>query len=148
MGRVIHTVHVGHAEVCLDWMLGRSIIEVALMEPVPWRFRFSDYECITTEHLWRLTSGGRLRRTSSDHRHQFGLPAPVDAAGEATALLADLTVSSVHLRPDTGDLQLQFDRGVVLEIITEFTGYEAWQVYGPEGVCYAAHGGSFSTWTQ
>jgi hypothetical protein len=36
----------------------------------------------------------------------------------------------------------------LLEIIPDFAGYEAWQVYGPGGVCYAAHGGSFSTWTQ
>ena len=129
-------------------MLGHSIIEVLLADPVPWVFRASDSECITTESLWRITSGGRLTRTSSDHRHQFGLPAPVDAAAEATAALADLRITEVHLRPDTGDLKLNFDRDVVLEIISEFTGYEARELYGPGGVCYAAHGGSFSKWTQ
>jgi Family of unknown function (DUF6188) len=146
VSRIIHTVRVEHVDVRLDWILGRSIIDVSLAEPVPWRFRFSDSEGITVECLWRIISGGRLTRTSSDHGHQFGLPAPVDAAREATAALADRTVTEVHLRSGTGDLQLRFDADLVLEIIPDFSGYEAWQIYGPGGVCYGAHGGSFSTW--
>jgi hypothetical protein len=78
--------------------------------------------------LWRIIERGRLARTSSDHGHQFGLPAPVDAAREATAALADRTVIEVHLRSDTGDLELRFDRHLLLQIIPDFSGYEAWQV--------------------
>ncbi|MFN2624284.1 MAG: hypothetical protein ABR611_15730, partial [Chthoniobacterales bacterium] len=140
MGRIIHTVRIEHADVRLDWMLGRAIIEVSLMKPSPWRFRFSDSEGITVECLWRIISRGQLTRTSSDHGHQFGLPAPVDAAAEATEAIVGRTVSDVYLRPETGDLQLRFEGDLALEIIPDFTGYEAWQVYGLGGVCYTVHG--------
>ena len=129
-------------------MLGRSIIEVSLADPLPWRFRFSDSEGITVECLWRIINGGRLTRTSLDHGHQFGLPAPVDAAVEATATLVGRAVTDVHLHLSTGDIQLRFDGDLMLEIIRDSGGYEGWQVYAPGGVCYAAHDGGFSTWTQ
>jgi Family of unknown function (DUF6188) len=129
-------------------MLGRSIIEVSLAEPAPWRFRFSDSEGITVECLWRIISDGRLTRTSLDHGHQFGLPAPVDAALEATATLVGRAVTDVHLHSGTGDIQVRFHGDLMLEIIRDSGGYEGWQVYGPGGICYAAHGGGFSTWTQ
>jgi Family of unknown function (DUF6188) len=148
VSQIIHTLHVGHADVHLDWMLGRSIIEVSLADPMPWRFRFTDSEGVTVECLWRIISPGRLMRTSLDHGHQFGLPAPVDAAREATAALADRAVTEVNLSSSTGDIQIRFEGDLLLEIIRDSSGYEGWQVYGPEGVCYAAHGDGFSTWTQ
>jgi Family of unknown function (DUF6188) len=148
MGQIIHITRIEHADVSLDWMRGRAIIEVSLMEPSLWRFRFSDSEGITVECLWRIIRRGHLTRTSSDHGHQFGLPAPVDAAAEAAEAIVGRTVRAVDLRPDSGDLQLRLEGDLALEIIPDFTGYEAWQVYGPEGVCYTVHGSSFSTWTQ
>ena len=67
-------------------MLGRSIIEVSLSEPVPWQIDFSDTAGITVECLWRVISGDRSTRTSSDHGHQFGLPEPVVRRSERPVL--------------------------------------------------------------
>jgi len=41
--------------------------------------------------------------------------------------------------PRTGDIQLSFSDDFVMEILSNSSGYEAWQVYGPGGVCYCAH---------
>jgi hypothetical protein len=50
-----------------------------------WFFVFADDISIVTESTWRLLSEDGIIVTSEDHGHQFGLPAPVDAAERVLA---------------------------------------------------------------
>ena len=78
--------------------------------------------------------------SSTDHKHQFGLPAPYDAEQEIHSKIVGKTIRRVETAPSTGDLTLWFDDGRI-EIICTSAGYEAYQVYGPDNFIMVGWGG-------
>jgi hypothetical protein len=110
----------------LDWLVGarfRSLIR----RDFDWAIEFQDAMNLTVGCLWRLIETGTIRYTSEDDGHQFGLPAPVDAANQVISRLTGAEVTEVQLRPGTLDLALKFSTGHVLEVIPVSSGYEAWR---------------------
>lgn len=93
-----------------------------------WVATFDQNAHLVIACLWRLLEGGRIRWTSQDDGHQFGLPAPVDAAEEITRHLCGQKVGNVILRAGTLDLELGFGTGHMLQIIPNSSGYEAWNL--------------------
>lgn len=114
------------------WIVGRNLARVSFSEPCSWFFELMEGGKIRTESLWRIIAEKRVLVTSQDHGHQFGLPAPVDAAARARDLLRG-PVTGAAVREDTGDLILEFGGGSRLEIITGSAGYENWQIFAPTG---------------
>lgn len=108
-------------------LIGRKCTRVYEHYPENFSFEFESL-CLRVDCLWRIISDGQIARTSQDHGHQFGLPAPVDAFVEAQALLARNRVESVHWREGTNDLTLRFEGGVTLEVIPNSAGYEPWDI--------------------
>jgi hypothetical protein len=88
---------------------------------------------VVAETLWRLINGDRLVLTFEDDGHQFGLPAPLDARLETSALLASAVVATASVDLRTADLVLTFDSGLRLEILNTSGGYESWQAYFIDG---------------
>jgi hypothetical protein len=123
----------------LTWLVGRRC-DVIHRDEFSWNFVF-DAGAVTTPFLWRLIEGGRIRVTSGDHGHQFGLPAPIDARFEAESILRARAIESAKVRADTGDLILEFTGGVVLELLQTSGGYEAWHLISPDGRSVVATGG-------
>jgi hypothetical protein len=78
--------------------------------------------------LWRLVDSGRLRITSDDDGHQFGLQSPVDAVTEVNRCLAGASLDVIDLRERLLDLDFRFSTGHVLQIIPNSAGYEAWNL--------------------
>ena len=117
----------------LQSLIGGRVSEIELIEPISWWFRFSDGAAIRADTLWRLVNGQRVQTTSYDHRHQFGLPEPVDAANEALKIVRSAVVTKVRVAQPTGDLCLEFENGARLEILTTSSGYESWAVFLPNG---------------
>ncbi len=145
----IHSTVVPYEQVDLSWMAGRVVREVAGFEGGCWRFVFEQWEYIQTGCLWRIVKDNRLILTCEDHGQQFGLPAPIDAGSKAMEEFASAPVRAVVLREATGDLLIEFEQGLRLEIISNSAGYEAWEVHGPGRVCVVAQGGGqMSTWIQ
>src|SRR5262245_47105092 len=70
----------------LSWLVGRRCTRIQCDE-FSWTFAFDTGE-VRTPCLWRLVESGRIRVTSEDHGHQFGLPAPLDAVTPLSRLLA------------------------------------------------------------
>jgi hypothetical protein len=131
----------------VSWMLGRST-EVSLAESGhQWFFGLGDSSTISVECPWRLLLKGKIRLTSEDHNQKYGLPAPIDAAAEANKLLNGSLIVSAEIRHGTGDLLLNFEDDLRLEIIPVFSGYEAWEISSPQGRhVLAGCGGELSTW--
>ena len=77
--------------------------------------------------VWRLIGDNHIVVTSDDHRHQFGLPQPVDAARKFNDALANRRVVDVDVDSKTGDLRILFS-DFKLEIITHSMGYETWTI--------------------
>lgn len=112
-----------------------------------WFFALGDSFGISVECPWRLINKGGIAISGEDHRQQFGLPAPIDAAGRATLLLADTVVRRVEVHEGTADLFIDFDGDRRLEIIPFSSGYESWQVSAPTGKSIVAQGGGqLSVW--
>lgn len=141
MGQIIYPQPTSPDEIDLSWMIGRSIAEVTFVEPVYWTFDFPDNGYIGVQCPWRILKNGCTTLSSDDHRQQYGLPAPIDAAAEATKLLATLVINAAQLRVGTSDIFIDFSGGMRLEILPISSGYEGWQMMDPLGVRFFAQGG-------
>jgi hypothetical protein len=104
-----------------------------------WIFEFSTGFAVNVGAIWRLKDAQSIQVTSEDDGHQYGLPAPVDALARGNELLLGCTVSRVSVDDATGDLEAAFSNGIVLEILTNSSGYESWTVFS-EGEFWAAVG--------
>ena len=129
----------------LDW-LRQHDLTTATRREFDWVFAFSGGVLLVVSCLWRLIEEGRIRLTSSDDGHQFGLPAPVDAERLLNEMLAGSRVLAVNLQDGTLDLQLKFDNGRSVEIIPDSSGYEAWTLQRLEQQYIAVGGGTLSVW--
>ena len=128
-------------------MVNRTIQEVRFNEPTQCSFSFSPTIGIWAECPWRLLQAGRVAISSEDHLQQYGLPAPLDAAAVASALLESRPITHVQVRDGTADLFLDFSGGIRLEIIPISSGYESWGVTTPSGFeVIAQGGGQLSGW--
>jgi hypothetical protein len=95
---------------------------------------------VQIESLWRLLSSGTLALTSGDEGQLFGRSEPVRAIPELSGKLLGQTLTAVQVSPGTADLTLQFGSDS-LQAVADSSGYEAWQVNGPEGIVAVGQGG-------
>jgi len=129
-----------------SWMVGRNGT-VTFSEPSFWSFDFGDSLGIRAECPWRLLERGSITVSGLDHGHQYGLPAPIDAATRATSLLAGLAVRRVQIGKGTADVIIDFEGDLRLEITPFSSGYESWQASVPGGKSVVAQGGGqLSVW--
>jgi hypothetical protein len=149
MGEIVDLTPTPYCGVDLSWIVGRTVTDVSLLEPLPWRFHLGDSARLDVECLWRIAQGNSVLLTSEDHGQQFGLPAVVDALHCARKLLLQKPIVGVRLQQPAGDLRISLGACTELEIISTSSGYESWQVQGPGGRCYVAQGGGqICTWVQ
>ena len=131
----------------LKWMVGRSISQVSLTDPDYWLFQFATGGIISAQCHWRILDHGHIAVSNDDHKQQFGLPEPIDAAEVASGLLSPLSVRDVEVREGTADLLISFTQDKLLQIIPFSSGYESWQIRDPFGTCIVAQGGGqLSSW--
>ena len=126
----------------LSWLIGETIERVEHDEQTQlWYFAIGEHSSFRVGCLWRITNGGRLLITSSDHGHIYGLPAPIDAASKAMEILAERKIVSVGLGEVSPDLSIELDGAIKLRAIADSTGYEAWILSAPSGTQIIAQGG-------
>jgi hypothetical protein len=106
-----------------------------------WWFRFDSNIVLTIEAGWRLVSGTSIMVSSKDDGHIFGRKTAVDAAGEATSLLTDKSVSGVLIEPACSDLTIHFGGTLRLDVINLSGGYEAWNLTGQDGLLLVGRSG-------
>jgi hypothetical protein len=127
----------------LAWLVGHSVQSLTRRE-CDWVLAFDKGVHLIISCLWRLVEAGRIRVTSEDDGHQFGLPAPVDAATEVNSRLAKASVAAVELREGTLDLELRFESGHNFQIIPGSSGYEAWDLSNGSSRFIARGGGELA----
>ena len=131
----------------LDWLIGNRF-QTLVRREYDWVLVFDKDASITITCLWRLCENGRIRRTSEDHGHQFGLNSPIDAAAEVNQLLAEDTVRAISLDKSTLDLDFHFQSGYLFQIIPNSAGYEAWNLTGPCKQIIAIGGGELAIFSH
>ena len=128
------------------WFSDAAVSSIVFAEPCLWCFTFSSEAFVQAECLWRLIDRSHIVLTSEDHRHQFGLPSPVNAAAEASRLLSAARVIEFTILPDTLDLLFTFTDGQRLEILPTSAGYEAWSL-SYSGCRFIAGGGGLHSYS-
>lgn len=105
------------------------------------QFSFAKKGYLSVECPWRILQQGRTTLSSDDYGQQYGLPAPIDAAAEATKLLSAIDIDAAQLRVGANDILIDFSDDGRLEIIPISSGYEGWQMMNPFGTEFFARGG-------
>ncbi|MEX2112554.1 MAG: DUF6188 family protein [Pirellulales bacterium] len=127
----------------LNWLVNHRFQE-ALRYEFSWAFVFDEGASATVECLWRLVENGRIRVTSQDDGHQFGLPAAIDGVLEVNQRLTGAMVDSVALSEGSLDLEIRFDTGHALQFIAVSSGYEAWSMNDRSRQFIAVGGGELA----
>lgn len=128
----------------LDWLKGCRFQQLHRRE-YDWVLSFEGNAHFVITCLWRLLEQGTIKVTSEDDGQQFGLPAPVDAAGEVNRLLPGTWVDSVKLNDGTLDVDLRLSNGMVFQILPDSGGYESWTATNETTEFIAMGGGMLST---
>ena len=121
-------------------IIGKTVDTIEQWEGCPCVITFSGGYRVQVESLWRLLSSGTLVLTSRDDGQFFGREQPVQALVELSNKLTGLSLSAVHFSADTADLTLNFG-GHTFQVISDSSGYEAWQLEGPSGTVAVGQGG-------
>ena len=121
-------------------LLGRSVESVERWEALPCVVKLSGGYRIQIEALWRLLEGGTLVLTSEDDGQLFGRKQPVNAISDLSQRLVGRSVDSVAVTPGTADLTFGFGPNL-LQIVSNSSGYEAWQVESPQSIVAVGQGG-------
>lgn len=126
-----------------SWTAQLSNLEVEGVEQweaLPCVLKLSGGYRVQVESLWRLLSDGCLLLTSRDEGQLFGRTSPVRVVPELAAALIGRRVSSVVVSPGTADLTIVLGN-LTFQAIADSSGYEAWQVEGPQGTVAVGQGG-------
>ncbi|HEU4951762.1 MAG TPA: hypothetical protein VFT46_07405, partial [Holophagaceae bacterium] len=95
---------------------------------------------LRSQSLWRLIKSNQLNLTSLDDGQRFGLGHPIDALVSLSDQLSGMAVRAITVMEGTADLTLDFGENK-LQIISDSSGYEAWQILGPDGLVAVGQGG-------
>lgn len=131
----------------VEWLVGRRLQSFNRRE-YDWAVDFDKQSWLVVACLWRLIEAGRVRFTSQDDGHKFGLPAPVDAAAEITRRVVGTAIESVELRDGTLDLDIRLSSGHILQVIPDSSGYEAWHISDGAREFIAVGGGELSIFSR
>lgn len=127
----------------LDW-LSKHCFHAVVRREADWVFMFTENVSVVAACLWRLLEDGRIRFTSIDDGHQFGLPAPLDVTSELNGRLTGTRIESVRLHAGTLDFELRFGSRHVLQLIPDSSGYESWNVCAGNTQYIAVGGGELT----
>jgi hypothetical protein len=131
----------------LDWLVGRSLVEVVLQDGPSWCFRFGDASEVRADSPWRLIRNERIALGSEDHGQWYGLSRPIDAADACCTILGGAAVRSAEVDQGTLDITIVFETSDRLEVRPFSSGFESWKVSAPDGrITIGQGGGTRAAW--
>jgi len=132
----------GSADRSVGCLAGRHLVDVdSSAAPGSWVFRFGADCRLDVGGTWRLIDGGRITISGGDHQQMFGLAEPVDARRRALDGIGAAVVEQAAFGDVTGDLTIEFEEHLRLQVLTDSAGYESWALWRPDGTQVVAEGG-------
>ena len=126
----------------MDCLLGKTFKQVELVGTGgPWMFRLSDGVCLSVGSCWQIVADGRVKLANADHGQRYGLSETMNAISQATAILAGRSIEGIILDGASADLTIELNDGVQVRTFNDSSGYEAWDVAGPDGPMFVVQGG-------
>jgi hypothetical protein len=127
----------------VEWLKERTCTRVYEQYPENFTFEFGEGS-LAVDGLWRIIEEGQVRLTSRDHARGYGLPEPMDAYREASSKLQGRVVVDVRLSEASADLFIEFAGGQRLEVFTDSSGCEPWNLRAPGVHVVACCGGGIA----
>lgn len=121
-------------------LTGKTVLSVEILDHGFCSVALSEGFHLSFESLGRFIGTDGTFITTQDHGHRFGLSTPFDAAAHMKERLKGRKIERVTVRSDTNDLILWFSSGS-LEVLCTSSGFEAYQVRGPQNLIVVARGG-------
>ena len=121
-------------------LTNKRIIDFKIQESNFITLSMSDGYTIATESLTRFIGSNNEFICSEDHGHKFGLNSSFDAEEIIKKLIKDKEIKKIDINKSTGDIDIVLDSGV-FQIICNSSGYECYQVNGPDNFIIVGHGG-------
>jgi hypothetical protein len=94
-----------------------------------WRADFDDQFMMAFRVPWRIVANGRVAFGDEDDGQQFGLPAPLNGEERAASELGGRIVEALQVDEETGDLRIEFDGNIRIDVFNQSSGYEGWDAY-------------------
>ncbi len=125
-----------------DWMIGLVVGHPTYDDEAHWwTFPLGDGYGLGIPCHWQILAEDRVVLASGDHGQVYGLPAPMDAVEEASKRLSGREVTAVSLASGSAELEIEVEGGSVLRTFNDSSGYEGWQLTGPDEKWWVAQGG-------
>jgi hypothetical protein len=115
----------------INEVLNARLVESITFDEYQVIIHLSGEYCLQCECLLRFLGDDGTFITSEDHCQMFGLEEPFDAKAQFGKQLIAQTILDTSVSNVSGDLILKFDGGR-LELICSSSGYENWQLHGPD----------------
>ncbi len=122
-------------------LTNKRIIDFTIQENNFITLSISDGYTITSESLARFVGEKNEFMCTEDHGHKFGLNSPFDAEKNIKELVKDKEIKKIDINKATGDIDIFLDSGI-FQIICNSSGYECYQVNGPDNLTIIGHGGN------
>jgi hypothetical protein len=119
---------------------GKTLLGFAILEHGFCSMSLSDGYSMSAETLCRFVGENGDFISSQDDGQMFGLTEPYGAAEKINKAIKGKEIKKADLTEDTGDLTLFVDGGR-LEIICNSSGYECYQLNGPDNLIIVGRGG-------
>jgi hypothetical protein len=120
---------------------GLMCTAVTLYAPHSWSFDFEGRFGLNAHCPWRIVNEHGIALGSEDDAQKFGLPAPLNGAKVAMELLTLKPLKKLVITDKTGDLLLEFESEVRLEVFNNSSGYEGRNCGTPSGLEVIGMGG-------
>jgi uncharacterized protein DUF6188 len=120
---------------------GLTCTAVELYAPSSWSFAFEGRLGLNVQFPWRIVNEHGIALADEDSAQMFGRDTPVEGATVAMELLHGKPVTRLVITEKTGDLLVEFESGVRLEVFNNSSGYEGWSCGAPSGLEVIGMGG-------
>lgn len=109
-----------------------------------WTFEFDQSAQLTVECPWRLLNSKSIIIACSGDNRPPAVAGSSIVASETAALLFNCSVVGTKLDRNTLDLELAMSCGSVLQLFSDSTEFEAWQLIKSKILIVAGSGGDLS----
>lgn len=116
---------------CIHSLNGKELISTQWDSKCrEWVFVFTDGISLRVGSPWRASSNEGIEVGSNDLLQTFGLSTPLDIPMNMLDMVGGKAISSAATN-QLGDLKIEFDGALVIEVFNGSSGYEGWQLAIP-----------------
>jgi len=122
----------------VSWLIGQKVTEINPLNPC----LVFDIGSIIIECPWRIRDNKSILLGYSEYR---ALQEEKDFRGRLQELLLNKSICDYEFTPETSDLRIMFEGGLMLELFHDSSYFEGWQLHGPNGfLLVSLPGGEYS----